>query len=453
MSRAHFVLAHPEMGKMVSLNGITPPTGPTYLYSYAKSRDFGKYEGGRCVDLNIHDAGEFVDSLAAGDLVCLTATMANYRNTVDLARQAKEKGCTVAIGGSWASVKAKQIAAKQECIDHIVVGEGEAALADILSGTAPKGIIRKQPLDISSLPPPDFSGWTKQDLLTYQENYRKMVLDGIYGAVPDEIPFFVFYQSSRGCVQRPRCGFCGSRLGNCYTARTSEQFYRDIEGIAQQLRETNPRIHVFDCSDSFATGLPRFHEYRKVPGMTLTVYGRADEITAETATQLKAMGVTKVSVGVESGSRDVLQSIGKNTTTEQNLRAARLLKEAGVEMYAAMIYGSPGETPADLDRTVQHFAELASIGNVYRVGARIATVLPNSRWYFNLLSDLRQSALDVATELEASDTVDVDRIVDLWLERMTCVSRKDIEEAHARIVQIADANKVTVSSRVAKGLL
>jgi radical SAM superfamily enzyme YgiQ (UPF0313 family) len=453
MSKAYFVLAQPKFGKKVSLNGITPPTGPTYLYSFAKSIGFGNYDAGVCLDMNIHSDEDLLENARAGDLVCLTATMANYDNTVILARKAKEMGCTVAIGGPWASVKAKQIQESQDCIDHIVIGEGESAIEGILRGEAPRGIIKEPPIGIQEIPSLDFSGWTRQDLLKYQDNYRVMIENGTYGATPDVIPFFTFYQSSRGCVQKPRCGFCGSRLGNCYSSRTSRQFYADLEKIASQLGTINPRIHVFDCSDSFATGLPRFHEYRSIPGMTLTVYARADEINETTAKQMKALGVTKVSVGVESGSKDVLAAIGKSTSSSQNIRAAEALKKQGIEMYASLIWGSPGESVQDLESTVQHFGELASVGNLYRVGARIVTVLPNSRWYFDLIKRLRQQDPTLAAAIEGSDTADTEMIEDLWLKHMTSIIRQDIQKAHDEICRIADESKITISSRVAKGLL
>jgi radical SAM superfamily enzyme YgiQ (UPF0313 family) len=278
----------------------------------------------------------------------------------------------------------------------------------------------------------DLSGWSEDDLLKYQENYRETVKSGKYGAVPEDIPFFVFYQSSRGCSQKPRCGFCGSRLGNKYVKRSDEQFYEDVENIIKQISPINRIIHIFDCSDSFMTGIDDFQEYRSFPGVTYTVFARADQITKERAKALKKLGVTKVSIGI---------------TSKQNIDAARMLKEEGIQIYANLIYGSPDETPEQIEETVKHFADITEAGDVYRVGARVVTILPRSRWYAQLMNELPDYA-----EASEDDMIDTDRIQKLWLERKTKINMEDIEKAHKKIVDIAKSKGISISSESPRGI-
>ncbi len=453
MRKVYFGLPEYEAKWKVSLNGVSPPTGPTYLYSFAKDMGFGNYDSGRCVDFSIHNENKLLSELRRGDLVCLSTLVTNYKNVVNFSKKAKSKGVDVAVGGPWATVKAKQILANQPQIDYVVCGEGEAALEDILLDKANKGIIRKTNPSICSLPSVDFSGWSQEDLETYQENYKKLIETGVYGKIPNTIPFFVFYQSSRGCTQNPRCGFCGSRLGEKYITRTDEQFYQDVESIVRQISPTNDRIHIFDCSDSFTSGVDRFKEYHTIPGVTYTVYAKADEVNEKRAEALRMLGVTKVSIGIETGSDESLRKVGKNLDSiARHLEVVKMLKDKGLSVYVNLLYGLPDETPKQIERTIDHFADLAKAGNIYRVAGRIVTPLPNARWYFQLLNKIGQTNPQLKDEINSNDFVDVHKVIDLWLNEMTNLDMRNIKKSHSRLVNIAKQNGISLSSEYPRGL-
>jgi len=452
MKQVYFIIPKYESEWRVSLSGVSPPTGPTYLYTYAKSIGFGNYQSGKCIDFSIHDGNVLLEQIDESDLVCLTTTVSNYNQVLDFAKKSKARGAKVAIGGPWATVKAKQIAENRPYIDYIAIGEGESTLEDILQYRKEQRVIKKQNLHICDLPQIDFSGWTQEDLVTYQETYRQMLETGAYGEIPETIPFFVFYQSSRGCIQKPRCGFCGSRLGEKYITRSDEQFYQDVEEIIRQISPINKRIHIFDCSDSFTTGIDRFEEYKSFPGVTLTVYARADEITPASANKLRRLGVTKVAIGIETGSTEMMKQIGKNVDVTNNQKVAKILRANGISVYVHLIYGVPNETPADIERTVDHFAELTQAGDIYRVAGRITTPLPNSRWYFNLLKKIREKDPPLRNKLHNSDRIDLDEIQDLWLKEMTDLSMGDIIKTHTRLVDISKQANISISSEYPRSI-
>lgn len=446
-AQVYFVLPEYEADWKVSLAGVAAPTGPTFLYSFAKSIGFGNYDGGRCADLAIHKEDNVLAEINSGDLVCVTTTVSNYRNSLSFIEKVKEQGATVAIGGPWASVRSKQIYLHHPEIDYVVIGEGEAPLQEILFNKAEKGILRRCPLPITELPALDFSGWADADLQTYYQNYISMLQTGKYGLIPEQIPVFVFYQSSRGCVQHPRCNFCGSRLGNKLVFRTSEQFYKNIENIVQQVSWINPQIHIFDCSDSFVSSIGRFKEdFHAHPCVNFTVYARVDEIDQKSAKFLQQLGVTKVSLGIETGSTKALADIGKNTTIEQNVRAIETLKDVGISVYVNLIYGLPGETPKDLGKTVDHFVELSRCGEIYRVAGRVMTPLPNAKWFFDLLK--------IRPELRTEDDwLDLPKLQAAWLESMTKVTLEDIQKAHSCLVHYAHEKSISVSSEIVRGIV
>lgn len=450
MKTVHFVLPDYESNWRVSLAGSAPPTGPTYLYSFAKANNFGNYDKGKCWDLSIHDSKTILESIGDNDLVCLTLTVSNYENTIRFAKliRKRRKRSKIAIGGPWASVKSNQIQKNRNCFDYIVCGEGESILLKLLYNELERGIYKSK-VDICSLSSLDFLGWTEEDLKRFQDNYINMLETRRYGLVPKEIPFFVFYQSARGCTQKPRCGFCGSRLGSQYTFRTASQYVQDIEAIIRQVSKINPKIHIFDCSDTFnvsAEGLPN-HSFE---GVEFTVYQRADDITVETASKLRRLGVTKVSIGFETGSETVMREIGKGIQIPKHYEAVRLLRDNGIKCYANLLYGCPNETLDDLKRTVDHFSELTEVGDFYRVAGRIVTPLPNARWYFQLLKKIKDRNLE--RNIQEADTINIKLIQDLWLKEITSLNLEMIAKEHEKIIVIAREKGISFSSEYARGI-
>lgn len=126
-----------------------------------------------------------------------------------------------------------------------------------------------------------------------------------------------------------------------------------MESIVEQISPANEKVHIFDCSDSFASGIGRFREVKSIPGVSFTVYAKADEINKENVDFLRRIGVTKISIGVETGSSELMRKIGKHPdSVAKNLKAAKMLKDNGISIYANLIYGVPGETPEQTETTV-----------------------------------------------------------------------------------------------------
>lgn len=443
MSKVHFIF--PTMvGKWpISLYGVGAPVAPSVLFTCAKSVDFGRYDNGICWDSSLSADDEILSEIKSNDLVCVSATVTGYFSAVALLRRAKDRGAIVAIGGPWVSARAKEIHTHQPWIDYVVADEGETALREILRGQASSGILRGKTVRMDEISEPDLSGWSRKDLGTFSENYRRMITGGEYGKPPALIPTFVFYQSTRGCVQRPRCAFCGSRIGDKLSWRTAEQFHADIESLRAQFAGINDRLHIFDTSDSFTSVLGRFNgEYCGHDGVTFTVFARVDEVTPESAVALRQLGVTKVSLGIESGSTSSLMDMGKNTTVEQNRRAVRMLADQGVSVYINFMYGLPGETRDSLRSTADHVIELCQIGNVYRAKGRITTPLPRSRWFFELVH--ARPELD-----DGSDWLSPEKLVKAWLEERTNVTLGEINEAHSLFVRVVKTLGVTYSHETA----
>ncbi len=444
MSNVHFVFPSLSSVIPVSLYKIGAPATPTHLYTEAKAAGFGRFDGGRCWDTAIHEPQTIAGEICPDDLFCVTATVSGYESAVNLCMMAREKGAQTAIGGPWISTRGKEVHARHPWIDHVVVGEGISVLHSILNGVTTRGLVHGSPDNLSTIHAPDYSGWTDADLRFYDKTYRDMIASGAYGKPPASIPAFAFYQSARGCPQRPRCRFCSARTGDKLSWRSAEAYYGDIAAIREQHLGINPLLHVFDTSDSFTSTLRRFgKDHRGIDGVTLTVFSRVNEITGETAEALKCLGVTKVSLGIESGSNASLRQIGKATTVEQNLLAVRLLNEVGIQVYMNFMYGLPNESVESLHRTVDHCLAICSIGNVYRAKGRIVTPLPGCTWFRELVNDHPEVDCNGADWLNPRD------LGLAWIKHRTRVTPDDIQSVNLTFVQQAKRMGVTFSSETA----
>jgi anaerobic magnesium-protoporphyrin IX monomethyl ester cyclase len=68
--------------------------------------------------------------------------------------------------------------------------------------------------------------------------------------------------------------------------------------------------------------------------------------------QMRQANCQQVFFGVESGCQKILDAVHKGTTVEQNERAIRLAKDAGLFVSVSVMIGYPGETKEMLQETV-----------------------------------------------------------------------------------------------------
>ncbi len=88
--------------------------------------------------------------------------------------------------------------------------------------------------------------------------------------------------------------------------------------------------------------------------------GRADSITAEKLSALKAHGVTRISVNPQTMKDETLRLIGRQHTVAQVREAFAAARQAGfTNINMDMILGLPGETKEDVRATIEALKELS----------------------------------------------------------------------------------------------
>jgi anaerobic magnesium-protoporphyrin IX monomethyl ester cyclase len=107
-------------------------------------------------------------------------------------------------------------------------------------------------------------------------------------------------------------------------------------------------------------------------------------LRGSTIGSLKRAGARTVWVGAESGSQKILDAMDKGTKVEQIYTAARRMRDAEIEVGFFLQFGYPGETRADIERTLQMVRDCRPDD----IGMSVSYPLPGTKFYESVKREL-----------------------------------------------------------------
>jgi anaerobic magnesium-protoporphyrin IX monomethyl ester cyclase len=253
-------------------------------------------------------------------------------------------------------------------LDAAVIGEGEAAMLEVLErfaarqsldgclGTAHRaGKSRSKVvfesvrpnMDLNDLPKPYFGDF---DFTLYRENKLPVMM-------------------SRGCVAK--CTFCSE------TVFWNKYRYREARSIFDEFENNRVRYGVgtFAMADSLING--SFRVLSDLADLVIASghrlhwhgYARIDKrMTPELLARLAKSGLGFVSYGLETGSQKIMDLMAKKTTVELARKVIRDTHAAGIGVHLNIIVGFPGETEDDFQKTIEFLRENISSISVVNTG-------------------------------------------------------------------------------------
>lgn len=255
----------------------------------------------------------------------------------------------------------------EECIengfDFAVIGEGEETIAELINGrpleeikgiaykkngTRVKTDKREYITDLDSLP------------LPARHLFDSAVYKG-QEALGSKQPVFSI-MTSRGCPYS--CTFCYKAVfGNKFRARSAESVVEEWV----MLKEKYGAAEIAVVDDSFTTDPARVHKIcdmlieRKVnvrwscPNGIRTDIGGLDMLK-----KMKKAGCYRAALGIESGSQEILDKIGKRTKREKIEQMVKNCRSAGIRTMGFYMLGNPGETRKTMQETIDFAKKLGT---------------------------------------------------------------------------------------------
>lgn len=295
--------------------------------------------------------------------VGFSISASSYYSTIVLAQMIKDKkkDIKVMFGGQIFYISNNiQQAFKESCVDYIIPGEGDMVLPDILT-------LLENSNDISQC----------RGIYFKNENAVKFTGERKPLANLDKLPYMdyndlriedydnqehITLMTSRGCVWK--CAFCSSRsFWKGYREMSAERIHQEISFH----KIDRPNIGHIDFQDLlFNANVKRLEEFCslmiKYPPFGGRMLWLANTIinpkmTKDTFRLMVQSGCKKVIFGIESGSQRVLDMMGKSYQIKDAKEVIKNASEAGIRVTGNFMFGFPGETEEDFQKTLDFIKE------------------------------------------------------------------------------------------------
>ncbi len=290
------------------------------------------------------------------DMVGFTAVTSSFLDANRQAEAIKQAmpDVRIVVGGVHVSALRGKILERFPAIDLLVTGEGEKAMAELASGVALQAIqglvyreangirdngLRTDLCDLDALP---FPAYHKLD--GFPHKFEAALFN--YPKAPTATII-----SSRGCPYQ--CSYCDrSVYRRSFRFNSAEYLYEHMAFLKKRFRIR----HVFFYDDLFTFNRERIEKFcgllqRKRLGMTFNCAVRAGHADNELLKLLKASGCWMVSLGIESGSPEILARHKTRIDFPEMKDTVRRIQKAGLRAKGLFMMGLPGETEETVKMT------------------------------------------------------------------------------------------------------
>jgi len=310
------------------------------------------------------------------DVVAIGGVSQNFHHAARCAAESKRNGAVVIIGGPHISALPSCLS---EHMDIGCIGEGEQTFLELMQTLLKKGEIALDGLrGVRGIVFHDggtLSRTPSRPLVEKLDNIPHPDRSLVSAFQPHSYMF-----TSRGCPYR--CVFCASsRFWKKVRFASAEYMLEEIEQLAEKGART---ISFYD--DLFAVNRHRLERLADLLSSTglnrhlrFTCNLRANVVTRDLVELLKQINIVSIGMGLESGSDRTLSFLKGNVTVAENGKAVKLLKEAGIQVNASFVIGSPDETEAEVMDTFRFIQN----SNLDFVDTYVLTPLPGTPlWVF-----------------------------------------------------------------------
>ncbi len=270
----------------------------------------------------------------------------------------KEVDVPVIVGGVHLSIYPRETLGYPE-IDFAVTGEAERALPDLLAAlvggkdlSQVRGVAFKREDGGVVVTP------TAKDVDVDEAPFpaRHLLDNSIYYSFISQYRNFTCFITSRGCPYK--CIFCeqGSKP---FRARSPKNVVDELEICVKEqgIRE----LDFFDSS--FTIRKQRVIDIceeinRRKLDIVWAARTRVDCITDDVLKAMRRAGCNRIYYGIESGNREILQTLKKSTSLEMYREVVSLTRANDINTFGYFMVGNPYENEATIRQTIRLALEL-----------------------------------------------------------------------------------------------
>jgi radical SAM superfamily enzyme YgiQ (UPF0313 family) len=357
----HIVLVHPRgyfwtaVRQISAVACVMPPAGLASIAAMLrrKGHTVAMVDTALTPDVNNDDITGRILAMKP-DMVGFTATTSGFPDAVDLCLRIKEEHSEVitVFGGVHASWGTTRLLEDFQAIDYIVSGEGERALCHLAEGDSDyeriyfrkgPGIVQGtkvlEPIALDELPFPAY------DLL---EGFPGRYLSPLFSYPKPPVATVI---SSRGCVYK--CSYCDrSVFGESFRWNSPEYTFEQIRWLNRDFGVKH--FNFYDDLFTFnRSRVAKLCEKLASSGMKVTFncIVRIGHIDKELIKLLRIGGCWMVSVGIESGDQDILDTHKGRMDLEAVRKEVELMHRSGLWVKGLFMIGFPGETENSIRKT------------------------------------------------------------------------------------------------------
>lgn len=366
--------------------------------------------------LDLHHRKEYcpnsnVVGISASSTLC-------YKNVLNIAKEAKNAGALVVLGGPHATQVATQIMNNRRgLVDFVIRGDGKLGFRKLLEaldkgagvdkvpnlswrdsdGTIIHNQYHQSTWCYDEFLPLDFS-LLKDGIETYWNTFRNRLDPGV------DASFVVFTHFGCGYRQKKQqrimsegtmakwCSYCS--LDGTVSSRKGAAIVDEVLGLLKRHQVTTGSRVLLKCygdnvgfqyemlkdlADAIE-GNDKWTDY----DIEWTFYMQSSVLSERIIDLLLRVGVRNLFIGFDSADDKIQKMNGLGSSIKTHRRAMRLCLKNDIRIHAGFVMGCAGETEESINNSLAFAEELSTVGVLERINTAILVVMPGAPAY-NLL--------------------------------------------------------------------
>ena len=371
---------------------VIPPLPPTDLLYLAAIAEQCEYEA-KIKDYSqsgdiINDVKEFQPNFVVANVA-----MPTFKSDMEALAKIKQvlPSVKIIVKGAPFLTYNTNVTYENPFVDYVIYGEAEMTFKEILEGIPNEEILGICYSDEKFQP-------IKNEPRPYIENLdslpfpaRHLIDNSIYRR-PDNNKVQAVIKVSRGCPYH--CFFCLATpvSGANVRKRSAENIIDEIKECVEKYNITNFIFwaDIFNIDRNWTIDLCKkiINSGLKI---TWSANTRANTMDDEMAYWMYKSGCRLCSLGVESGSQEILDHIGKKITLDEIRKTVKILKKNKIKIYNYFVIGLPWETEQTVEETIKFAIELDS----NFISFYTANPLPGTKYFaYAMINKLIAGELD-----------------------------------------------------------